>query len=476
MKSRTSGALDSEQRAKLQSEAETGSINALARRHHVAATTLRRALSGAPVSGATLRKLERIAPKVRTAAEFRDLRSVVAPQHEQPAESWDLQKIRNARNAQLLGQFKLPVQLATALRTDDALFTARRNRLSPLGAIRSELVPHASTRGESVHARALNAVHVDSSTLKGIHGTLADHGIAIGYNIHEPNASGTQVEFRHVEWPLEHVTWDAHREVLTTATRGMASEDILHGDGRWVVYRDVSARPWIQNACLLPASFVFAAHTQGVSDWAASSNAHGLAKIVGELPEGVPLIDAEGNVSPEAQAFLTLLIGIVSGDRPAGIRPAGAKTEFLANGSTAWQVFAEFIVSREKAAARIYTGTDALLGSVGGAPGVDISVLFGVLTTLVQSDLGTISRGLTTGVYQPWTAINVGDSKLAPSHRYLMPDADEEQRREQSAANRERFRATLAGLREQGMLIDQTTVNRVASEFSIHPPPKLQNV
>ena len=45
--------------------------------------------------------------------------------------------------------------------------------------------------------------------------------------------------------------------------------------------------------------------------------------------------------TPEADAFLTLLADVVSGENGAAIRPAGAKTELLNDNSTAWQIFSE---------------------------------------------------------------------------------------------------------------------------------------
>ena len=44
--------------------------------------------------------------------------------------SWDLETIRLARDQQLLGDFQVPVRLAEAMRTDDALFTAYHARVS----------------------------------------------------------------------------------------------------------------------------------------------------------------------------------------------------------------------------------------------------------------------------------------------------------------------------------------------------------
>jgi hypothetical protein len=440
--------------------------------HHA---TITRFIRGGNVSDQTLVKLSRISPKVRTAREFESTVSGgahLAPIQRQPATSWDLQLIRNARDMQLLGNFELPVQLATALRTDDALFTGYHNRIAPQEVVNSRLIAYAGARGEAVQRRALAGVHCAKSVIAGIEGTLVNHGIAIGYLQHEPNANGTAVEFRLEEWPLEFVRWDPSRETLITRTRNASVVDICHGDSRWVVFRKFQSRPWAQNACLLPAAFIWAAHAEGLCDWAGASRAHGLAKLVGELPEGIALLDGD-TLSAEARAFLSMLQGMVSGDASAGIRPAGAKTDFLANGSTAWQVFAELLINREKAAARVYCGTDATLGAAGGAPGVDIAALFKVAATLMQGDFNCLEAGLNTGVYEPWAAINEGSSRYAPRFEYQIPDPDEDAKQAEKATKRERLMTALDRMRAQKFMVDQAVVNQLAAEYGVHPAPVL---
>jgi hypothetical protein len=412
---------------------------------------------------------------VRAASEFVTARAnaVAPPRAKQGHFCWDLESIRAARDAQMLGKFELPVRLAESSRTDDAIFTAYHNRIAPLSCIETKLVHAEGARGASAAAKAARSVFVTRDVLAGIDGTLANHGIAIGYNEHETDEAGTTVDFRLTEWPLEFVEWDASRECLWTRTRDASRVDIVHGDSRWTVFRKFRTKPWLQEACILPAAMVWGAHGNGISDWAGASRAHGLAQIMGELPEGVALFDASGVPTPEAQAFLTMMQRLVSGDAGAGIKPAGSKTEFLANGSTAWQVFSELIVNREKAAARIYLGTDAILGSVGGAPGVDIATLFGVATTKVQGDLEAIESALRTGVYEPWAAINEGSSRYAPHLKYQLPDPDLDAKRAERASCRTRLVAAIKEMREAKLEVSQATVNALAIEFGVTPIPVL---
>lgn len=427
-------------------------------------------------TGTVLRTLARIVDRNRKADEFKPALAsgVKAPRRDVGTYSWSLEQIRGAMNAQAIGSFRIPVAMAKRMRTDDALFVARRNRIAPQSSIAATLTGDGSARSKPVLRKAQASCFVARSTLAGIQGTLADHGIAIGFIEHEPSDDGTRVDFRLTEWPLEHVTWNASREVLETATKDGTRADIVHGDGKWVVFRKFLIDPWAQEACILPGALVWAAHANGIRDWALASTSHGQAKIMGELPAGIALRGSDGvALSSEAEAFLEMLQGIVSGEMGAGVRPAGSKTEFLANGSTAWQVFSELIVNREKAAARIYLGTDAILGSMGGAPGVDISALFGVATTIIQGDLGCIEQALRTGFYEPWTAVNFGDSTYAPSLVYALPDPDEAQKSQQHADKLSRLTEIVAALRSQKFEITQDVVNTHAAALGIKHPPAL---
>jgi hypothetical protein len=198
--------------------------------------------------------------------------------------------------------------------------------------------------------------------------------------------------------------------------------------------------------------------------------------MVGRLPEGFAVTDEEGAFTKEAQAFLSLMQALANGEAGAAIAPPGSTTDFVSNGSTAWQIFSELIQNREKAAARIYQGTDAALGSVGGAPGVDISQLFGVATTILQGDFNAIETGLRTGLYEPWTAINEGTSRYAPRLEYQMPDPDKDSKRAELARGEERLMSAIKERRAQKLAVEQDDVDMLASLYGVSPAPLLASV
>ncbi len=445
------------------------------------------------------------AKKVRNSSEFDPARlnaalSIPKGSTGVALTSWTLDNIFAARDAQMRGQFYLPARMAEAMRTDDALAVALENRLAPQRCIKVEIVPAAGARGAGIakEAEALfgqSGVGISADTMASIHACLTNHDVAFGVCVATPREDGSRVDVELHAWPIEHVRWDSlYRCFMTrvdpqTVAPGDttnlptdptvslfsgapllagAEVPIVHGDGRWVVFQRFEVDPF-KHAAILSASSVWARHAYAVRDWAKSSVAHGNAKMIGKLPEGQPLQDSEGN-TPEAAAMIAAMRSLITGDAAVAVIPAGATTEFVTNTSSAWQVFSELVLNAEKAAARIYLGTDGTLGTQGGAPGIDIQSLFGVATTKVQGDLACLQRAIDTGVIQPWAAMNFGDSSLAPSRTYCVPDPDEESIKKSLGDRTAAFSAALKGRVEAHVPLTQADIDGLAADFGVRAP------
>lgn len=436
------------------------------------------------------------ARKIRSAKEFdlARLRTVLSMPVDARASAfaWSLADIMIARDAQLRGLFRLPARLVESMRTDDALHVAYLNRLAPQRCLGVELEPGKGARaglvkGEAEALYGKDGVGLKSETLNSVTGCLVNHGVAFGVNAATPRPDGSRIDLEMHYWPIDYVRWDPVARCFKTlvdpstvqpgdipadpsygATSGYEIP-IIHGDGRWVIFQQHEVDSWKQEAAVLSAALVWARHAFANRDWAKGSVAHATAKIVGELPSGVPLQE-KGAISDEAAAFLELLRALATSDLPIGIRPAGSKTEFVTNTSTAWEVWNQLVLNAEKSAARIYLGTDGTLGAQGGAPGVDITELFGVATTRVQGDLECIERALLTGVIEPWCAMNFGDSALAPKRCYIMPDADGDRARASYAQRKTAFFADIAAARQNGFSITQEYVDAVAKKYDLDAP------
>ncbi len=427
------------------------------------------------------------AKRVRTSAEFSGPRLKKALETPKgtglPLTSWTLPEIFAARDAQLRGDFRLVAKAAEIMRTNDAIAVAREGRLAPQRCIGVEMVPAKGARAESISAEAdalfgQTGVGIGADAIASIGSCLLDHDLAFGVNIATPREDGSRIDFEHHAWPIENIRWDEAERCFKT--RVEAPDDsgetlignevpIVHGDGRWVIYQRYETTPF-KHATVLAALLVWARHSLGIRDWAKSSVAHGNVKMMGQLPEGVALQGVDGALSEEAEALIAFMRDMVGGDLPVGVIPFGAKAEFVANTSTAWQVFSELLLNAEKAAARIYLGTDGTLGTQGGAPGVDIQSLFGVAATKVEGDLKCIQRGIDTGVIQPWCAMNFGDSSLAPSRRYMLPDADADAERASRNTRQTAFFEHVERERALGFAVDQKRVDEVAEFYNVKAP------
>lgn len=393
-----------------------------------------------------------------------------------PTGSWTLANIFAARDAQMQGNFERAVRLAEGMRTFPELHVARTNRLEAQKSITSKIEPAGDTgraRAIAAEAEALygpRGIGVTAGTKADIEGYLVDHGIAIGLNTPVIRADASRVDLVHTCWPLEFVKWDAFKRRLVTRIDGGAEVPIVHGDGRWVVYAKHDDMPWRQDAAVLSGSLVWAYGAHAKRDMAKASVSHGNAKVIGELPAGVSLQSDEGTMTDEATAFLELLRAVANDDSPIGIAPAGSKLNYLVNTSQAWQIWKELIGDAAKAAARIYLGTDGVLGSQGGAPGVDVNALFGVARTRVEGDLHCIENGFYTGVLIPWTLLNFGDAAPAPRLVYQIPDVDADAAVESLAKRRTAFFADVASMREQGFGLTQAAVDAIAERYQVDAP------
>jgi hypothetical protein len=394
--------------------------------------------------------------------------------------SWSLQRIREVRDQQMRGQFAFPVRLAEAFRTDDALFTAYQARVATQSAIALSWQPSSMSsnarKSRAAVKRAQAAIKVPQHVRQSILGTMANHGLAIGYveQAVVDTVSGPTISFTLTEWPLEFVRYIVADGTLETRVKdGGLPVKITHGDGRWVVFAKFGVLPWTQDACLLPAALLWAAHAEGLADWAGASAAHGSPRVIGELPEGMPLGDGLGGLSPDAQKFLDLITDLINGDAAAGVRPFGAKTDWITNTSTAWQVFTELVHNREGAAAKIYLGTDAILGARGGAPGVDVAALFGIATTRIQGDLEALERGFCEGVILPWCALHGVALEDAPRLVYELPDVDKDKRSEQEGASITRLADAVDALKRAGLIVDQDVIDALAKVLGVSVTCKL---
>jgi len=428
----------------------------------------------------TLARPSKKASDVKTADKFplAQIQALAArPKNSRaPVGLWTLANIFAARDCQMRGDFERAARVAEAMRTFPPLLVARKNRLEAQKGIAVAVEPAADTgRGRAIAAEGAplfgeDGLAISSATAADIEGCLVDHGLAVGYNTWIPREDGTRTDVLHVMWPIEFIRRDPLTGGLLARTSDWSEVPVTHGDGRWVVYQKHEDHPERQDGAVLAACLVWATGAYAWRDWSKGSVAHGNAKVIGELPAGVALQTESGGMTDEASAMVELLRSVAYDDTPIGLKPAGSKLDYMVNSSTAWQVWEKLGQMAEKAAARIYLGTDGTLGSQGGAPGVDVDALFGVARTYIEGDLRCIERCFYAGVIVPWCAINFGDSALAPHRVYQIPDVDQDTATDAMAKRRQAFFADLEKLGANGCEVTQDTIDVLAAEYRITAP------
>lgn len=438
------------------------------------------------------------ATRTRTEDEF-DARRLT-PTYRTPivpssAPTFDVPGVYDALDAQQIGMFYAPWELAKAMRRDDAIYVARSNRIAPMRCLSVRIeegkgarASTAASEGEALFGN--EGIAATQDTFADIDGCLADHGIAIGINNWTPRDNGSRIDVQHTMWPLQWVWYNSAARCLMTRidpfpTRDVSSYGadvlprdpygdpritsnvvpIIHGDGRWTIYRKHEHFPWTQEAAVLPCGLIFSALQLSIRSWVKGADSHGSAKIVGELPQGFDLNEG----TPEVEGFLNLLRDIAVSESPYGLKPFGSNVDVLANPSDMHAIFRDIVENRSKAAARSYLGTDAILGSVGGAPGVDISELFRMANSLLQSDLEAITRGYRQGVIEPHAAINYGDSACACSRAYNVPDADAAKIAKEEGERQTAYLGGLAALKTAGIELTQAMVLDLAGAYHARP-------
>jgi hypothetical protein len=136
--------LSDQDRSELQQRIKNASNDDVARQLSVSPATLKRALAGKLLRRASAEKL-RSSPRVREASDFDGGVTLESPRRIKgavsPGDSKDtaLDWIRSARDAQFRGEFRTPAQLARIMLSDDAIYTAYHNRVSPQLVLSSRL-------------------------------------------------------------------------------------------------------------------------------------------------------------------------------------------------------------------------------------------------------------------------------------------------------------------------------------------------
>lgn len=397
-------------------------------------------------------------------SDFRQARPYV-PQTSSDVYAWSLSRVRGARNAQMAGDFTISAPLGQAMKTDPAIFAALLNRIAPHRGLQREVYGGtAPVRALAADVFGLHSPYLSTATIADQLESIVQHGIGVSQNTWTPRDDGSAIDVHVRPWPMRAVRWDPNRcQLLAQTTAGL--KPIVHGDGQWTVWALHGSKPW-QWGAVKSASLAWADRAFGIRDRSQHAEAQGMAKFIGELPEGVAIKDDIG------QSFIAMLKGLRASDA-GGVYPHNAKVQLLESTSgQGWQIFKELISSDTTDITRVYLGQDGTMSNEGGNY-IKAAQLGAVRNDLVEGDLAAAAHAINTGILRPWSMLNYGRDDVRM--HWLFPDPDEDARRESLAKRTDAFNKAIAEFAANGFEITQAYATDLARQFGV-TAPKLSSV
>jgi uncharacterized protein DUF935 len=378
-------------------------------------------------------------------------------------EDWTVDKVRAARKLHDQGQFYHSMRLVRVVTTDPRVKSALSQRVDtptglPIRAIAAG--PRAGTGASRVARDECEAMFTPRSYTapptirRAILRDMVMVGVAIAQNVWTPRGDGERWDVRLEPWPLEHAVWNAsinRYQVITT--EGLLT--IEHGHGKWCIFEPNGPRSWLLGA-IRDLSMPWADRTYGIRYRSQHAAAHGSPVPVGELPQGIPIESAPGRLFQRlVSALLTMRIG--------GVRPFGSKIEYLEPKTQAWQVFDSIVRNSNEDISLSLLGQDGTVtkGGVYTAPAFD-----GIRFDLAELDTQTFEVGAQTGLVAPWAGVNFG-VEYAPTISTVLPDPEEDERREAFGETVEAFGRGLVALRMAGLEVTDELVTALAREYGL---------
>jgi hypothetical protein len=380
---------------------------------------------------------------------------------------WDVASVRAARDAHALGQFSRSARLADALSTDPRVFAALLQRIGPSMSLPLRFRPAErawegkplaeAVRDETETLFAADSKACPPSTRTTLFRTSAMMGAWIGQNVYTPRRDGSRIDVELRPWPMRAARWrtDIHRYQVQTK-EGLIT--IEPGDGKWVVVEPHGFESFLFGA-LRPIALVWADRAYAIRDRSNHSEMHGSGKLIGTLPEDVPIDGDEG------RDFEKMLKDLYKA-RSGGIKQFGSSIEVLEAKTLAYKVFGEIIGSTNTDIVIPLLGTDGTIekGGVYTPPSFE-----GVRFDFVEMDLRSAGAALTTQFARPWTILNYGRDDVVTEIGWMIPDLREQARRGELAEQHEAYNRAVAAYRDNGFEVTQEVADRLALEYGVRP-------
>jgi hypothetical protein len=383
---------------------------------------------------------------------------------------WTLELVRLTRDAHPMGEFASSALLADAIVADADVFGALGQRLGPLvGAPREVIAGDGKGRGIFGRAKeeAERLVATDSAAmLPGTLESMFRHTAFMGFSVAQirewiPREDGSFVDPVVEPWPLG-ATWkDLQTGKLWAFTKNAGTVEIVHGDGRWIVFEPHGPDSFKMGA-IRPLALLWVDRQFAMRDRSNRSAADAAPTPTAIMPEGIQPRSDQG------RELLTTL-RMLQNPKAGGAFPFGTTLGVFEGKLDVSQIFENIINSGARQVAKALVGQDATAdkGTVYTAP-----VFEGVRWDILTAETREAAAKLESGLLRPWSLINFGRVDVRPSLRWCLPDPRTDERRDAKGKAHEAFGRAIAWYDFNGFELDDDRMKDLAKDFGLEAPKR----
>jgi len=268
-------------------------------------------------------------------------------------------------------------------------------------------------------------------------------------------------------WPTWAVQYRRWRRTYVAITND-GPVDIISGDGKFTLLGDTE-EPHFDGAIRALAEEVL----DGRLTQQARANyvdRYGSPKLIGTMPEKVPVRGPEGDAMFDAMAT-------IRGPDGFGVIPHGAEVDWYSLSAQQSTVFKDSLENVWQYVAAILLGSD---GTMSPSTGVYSAPIFaGVRRDLIDRMLKAMVRGVNLGHVAPWLAFNFLASIEEQRARGIwvdpvldipLPDPDADARMKSYAERVEKLHTIVKQERDAGFQVTQERVNQLAEKLDVEAP------
>lgn len=325
------------------------------------------------------------------------------------ADTWTIAQTRRALKLHLDGDFSRSALLADAMRGDERISADLRTRVMAVTGLPFRIDP--SPAGDQRRAKMIAAELAagwsricPASTARALLRSAAFMSVA--YGPVRWSADGGRWWPSIEPWHLQHFRLDPSRDTWTTQTT-TGLEDVVPGDGTWLVYQPEGTRAWVDCA-VRGLAIPYHLRKDSRRDWGRFSEKHGLPITGAVVPEEA---DAE-----DKDDFFADLRGM--GNEGIVLLPKDRDgrgfdlTMIEPKNVASWKAFEAALYHCDVSIAVAMLG-QASNAQEGGSY-AKATALAAYRQDLLEAEAAALAEALRVQVLRPWALWNFGDAELAP--------------------------------------------------------------